>query len=73
MNDFAAARGRAASGAILFFQEENLDVAERERPRDGKADHARADNHSLDFEHASASSRFPLKAREDRLRVKIQG
>ena len=51
MNYFAAARRRRASGAILLFQEENPNAAERQGPGDGKADHACADNHSLDFEH----------------------
>src|SRR5262245_44107686 len=66
MNDFAAARRRPASGAILLFQEENLNAAERQGSRDGKAHDARADNHSLDFEHASVPSRFERTgARED--------
>ena len=67
MNDFAASRRRSAAGAIFLFQKENLDAAERQGPGDGKADHARADNHSLDFEHVSAPSRLALKEREDRL------
>src|SRR5262245_54640726 len=67
MNDFAASRRRSGAGAIFLFQNENLDAAERQGPGDGKADHARADNHSLDFEHISAPSRLALKVREDRL------
>src|SRR5262245_7468479 len=72
MNDFAAARRRSASGAILLFQEENPNAAERQGPGDGKADHARADNHSLDFEHASVPSRFFSMGERGPARVRTQ-